>query len=129
MEIDFTPTSIIANCQFAVGSPALGCSVHIVSQDDDTSVMMLSVMRESGANEEGLSLSAEGKAEGLESGVYTVRVYDIESNGETSSSGTPAHTETVDITQPTTSPSTTPSPNGISTEEFSSTNNSSSGRP
>ena len=65
--------------------------------------MMLSVMRESGANEEGLSLSAEGKAEGLESGVYTVRVYDIESNGETSSSGTPAHTETVDITQPTTS--------------------------
>ena len=92
--------------------------------------MMLSVMRESGANEEGLSLSAEGKAEGLESGVYTVRVYDIESNGETSSSGAPAHTETVDITQPTTStPSTTPSPNGINTEEFSSTNNSSSGRP
>ena len=102
VEISFTPTSIIANCQFAVGSPALGCSVHIVSQDDDTSVMMLSVMRESGANEEGLSLSAEGKAEDLESGVYTVRVYDIESNGETSSSGTPAHTETVEITQPTT---------------------------
>ena len=85
MEINFTVTSITANCLFAVGSQALGCFVHISSPDDDTTVQMLSVMRESDDKEEGLPLSVVGTVEGLEAGVYRVTVYDIESNGETSS--------------------------------------------
>ena len=110
VEIDFTPNSITTNCQFAVGSLALGCSVYITRQDnEDTPVASLSAMRNS--NEQGLPLSVEVTAENLESGVYTVTVYDIESNGETKIEDTPAHTETVDITEPTkpTSPPTTSS--------------------
>ena len=126
VEIDFTSTSITANCQFAVGSPALGCSVHICR--DNTPVKIVPVMRKAGDNEEGLPLSAEGMAVGLESGVYTVTVFDIESDGEIRTDGTPAHSETVDITQPTTSPHTTPSPDDTTTNDTFSTTSPSPGR-
>ena len=55
---------------------------------------------------QGLPLTLEVTVE-LESGVYTVRVYDIESDGQTSTDRDPAHMQTVDITQPTSPTSAT----------------------
>ena len=101
--IDFTPNSITTNCQFATGSLALGCSVHI-SNETEAEVEVHKVMRD--ANGQGLPLSVEVTVEGLESGVYTVTVYDIESDGEASTDGAPAHTQTIDISEPTTQPTT-----------------------
>ena len=110
--IDFTPTSITASCQFAVGSLALGCSIHIFDQMG-AEVTVETLMRD--PNGQGLPLVVEVTVEELESGVYTVRVYDIESDGQTSNGSDPAHIQTVDITQPTTptptssdTPGTTP---------------------
>ena len=101
VQINFTPNSITTYCQFAIGSLALGCSVHITRENDVAPLKMLKVMRESNTSDSGLPLSVEVTADGLESGVYTVAVYDIERNGETRTNETPAHVEMVDITEPT----------------------------
>ena len=108
MVIDYTATSITTNCQFAPGSPARGCSILIFRED--TPFQTISVMRD--PNEQGLPLSVEGTVSDLESAVYTVRVYDIESDGQISTDGTPAHTQRVDISQPptTSNPSTSDTP-------------------
>lgn len=104
MTVNYTPSSITVTCQFAVGSPALGCSVHVINQEG-SEVERRTPMR--GTNGQGLSLAVEVTVDGLETNVYTVRVFDIESNGEASTDGAPAHTQTVDIGQPTTQPPTT----------------------
>ena len=109
VRIDFTPTSITTSCLFAVGSLALGCSIHIFDQMG-AEVIVETVMRD--PDGQGLPLVVEVTVEELESGVYTVRVYDIESDGQTSTDRDPAHIQTIDITQPTsptpTSSDTTP---------------------
>lgn len=103
VRINFTPSSITTSCRFAVGSVALGCSVHILDQAG-AQVEVRMVMRDSGTNGEGLLGSVEVTVEGLVADVYTVSVYDIESNGQASTDGAPAHTETVNITVPTAPP-------------------------
>ena len=102
--VDYTPSSITVTCHFAVGSPALGCSVHILSQER-SEVEVGTAMRDT--NGQGLSLTVQVTVDKLETAIYTVIVYDIESNGEASTDGAPAHTQTVDIAQPSTSPPTT----------------------
>ena len=111
VRIDFTATTVLTTCHFAVGSQALGCSVHI-SDQSGSEVRVGMAVRDDGSNEEGLPLSTAVMEEGLASGVYIVRVYDIESSGEDSSAGPPAHTQTVNTTQPTLPPVTTDSPPG-----------------
>ena len=103
VRINFTLTSITTSCRFAVGSLALGCSIHIFDQTD-TEVVVKTVIRD--PDGQGLSLIVEVTVEDLEPGKYTVRVYDIESDGQTSTGGDPAHIQAIDITQPTTPTST-----------------------
>lgn len=112
--INYTPTSITTNCQFAIGSPALGCLVHIFKQTAlDTPIETITVMRD--ANEQGLPLNAERTVNDLESGLYTVIVYDIESDGLTNTDGEPAYIQIVDITEPTKPPSiSSETPSGTS---------------
>ena len=105
MTVTYTPSSITLTCYFAVGSPALGCSVHILSQER-SEVEVRTATRDT--NGQGLSLTVQVTVDKLETAIYTVIVYDIESNGEASTDGAPAHTQTVDIAQPTIPPSTTP---------------------
>ena len=92
-----------------MGSPALGCSVHIINQEG-SEVEVRTAMRDT--NEQGLTLTVEVTVDKLETAIYTVRVYDIESNGEASTDGAAAHTQMVDIAQPTTPPPTTTDSSG-----------------
>lgn len=93
--VTYTSSSITIICQFAVGSPALGCSVHIINQTGSEAEVR-TAMRDT--NGQGLSLTVEVTVDELETAIYTVRVYDIESNGE--ANGAPAHTQMVNIAQP-----------------------------
>lgn len=107
--VTYTLSSITVTCHFAEGSPALGCSVHIINREG-SEVEVRTAMRDT--NGQGLSLTVEVTVDKLETAIYTVRVYDIESNGEDSTDGAPAHTQRVNIAQPTTPPPTTTDTSG-----------------
>ena len=64
----------------------------------------------------GLSQTSSLTESGLDLGVYTVRVYDIESNGQTDTSGPPAVEIVVNITETTPAPTPDASPSGTCTQ-------------
>ena len=107
----FTTSSITTTCHFAAGSLALGCSVSI--SDGGGAEVRVGVAMRTGNPEDGLSRTSSVTELGLDLGVYTVRVYDIESNGQAATSGPPAVEIVVNITETTPEPTPDASPSGM----------------
>ena len=105
---------INVTCYFAVGSKALGCHVLINST---TGRVRGNIMR--GNTTDGAPMNATGVFPGLEVGMYDVRLFDIEYDGNISET-TVAQNRRVEITKP-------PPPTDITEEPTSSSSTTDEG--